>query len=209
MLVMSPGHSLDSDDLRTDQSADARELRRSLRLLPQRPVSPDLSVRLRVLASKESARRRSRASWGQLMQTWKSDLQLWANNLMRPLAIPTAGGFLSALLLFGVLAPTLATPAMRVSDGDVPTVLYSSASVRSFYPFGFDDEDLTVEVTIDGDGRVIDYSLPNGAAKSESMNRNIENYLLFTQFKPVTNFGQPVRAKVRISFQSSRIEVKG
>lgn len=187
------------------------ELRRRLRLLPQRQVSDDLSMRLKVLASKESVRRRSRASWGQVWRTSVADLRLWTNNLMRPLAIPTAGGFVSALFLFGVLAPSLAPSGGRLTAGqpDVPTVLYTEASVRTFIPLGFHQEALLVEVTIDGDGRVIDYSLPNGLPKNHPIPRNIENYLLFTQFTPVTNFGQPVKAKVRISFQSSRIEVRG
>lgn len=180
-----------------------------LRLLPRRQPSADLDMRLRVLASRESARRKSRSSWAQLWKTWFVDLRLHGNNLMRPLAIPTAGGFVSALLLFGVLAPSLATPGVVVVGADVPTVLYTEASVRSFIPLSFHNQDLTVEVTINGEGRVIDYSLPYGKPKDDTLHRSIENYLLFTQFTPVRNFGQPVQAKVRISFQSSRIEVRG
>jgi hypothetical protein len=207
---MGPKNDIDSDELRrSEQTPGVRELRRTLRSLPQRRLSADLGMRLRVLASKESSRQQSRASWGQLWNTWMSDFRLWANNLMRPLAIPTAGGFVSALMLFGVLAPALAMRGAVVTTEDVPTVLYTEASVRSFMPLGFHDEDITIEVTIDGDGRVIDYSLPSGHPKNHALHRSIENYLLFTQFTPVRNFGQPVNAKVRISFQSSRIEVKG
>ena len=79
----------------------------------QRRPSADLAMRLRVLASQESARRRSRASLRQSLRTWLIDFRLMADNLMRPLAIPTAGGFVSALLLFGVLAPRLATRGVR------------------------------------------------------------------------------------------------
>ena len=187
---------------------DSDDIRRLMRLLPQRRPAADLDMRLRVLASQESARRRSRTSLRQMLRTWLIDFRLMADNLMRPLAIPTAGGFVSALLLFGVLAPTLVTRGVAVTE-DVPTVLYTEASVRSFIPLGFLNEDITIEVTIDGDGRVIDYSMPNGRPKNPALHRSIENYLLFTQFTPVRNFGQPVNAKVRISFQSSRIEVKG
>jgi hypothetical protein len=184
------------------------DVRRMLRVLPQRRPSADLAMRLRVLASHESARRKSRVSLRQTLRTWISDFRLIADNLMRPLAIPTAGGFVSALLLFAVLAPGLTTRGATPGN-DVPTVLYTEASVRSFIPLGFYNENITIEVTIDGDGRVIDYSLPNGPSKDPALHRSIENYLLFTQFTPVRNFGQPVQAKVRISFQSSRIEVKG
>ena len=207
---MGPRNQTASDDLRrSEQSREVRELRRTLRSLPSRQLSVDLRTRLRVLASKESSRRRSRASARALLRTWLIDFRLYANNLMRPLAIPTAGGFVSALLLFGVLAPSLTTRGAAAGT-DVPTVLYTEASVRSFIPLGFHNEDLTVEVTINGEGRVIDYAFPaERSKKNAALQRSIENYLLFTQFTPVRNFGQPVKAKVRISFQSSRIEVRG
>ena len=144
------------------------DVRRMLRVLPQRRPSADLAMRLRVLASHESARRRSRVSLRQTLRTWISDFRLFADNLMRPLAIPTAGGFVSALLLFAVLAPGLTTRGATPGN-DVPTVLYTEASVRSFIPLGFHNENITIEVTIDGDGRVIDYSLPNGPSKDPAL----------------------------------------
>ena len=191
-----------------DAGGEFRDVRHLLRGLPEREPAADLRLRLRVLASKESSRRRSRVTWYQLTRTWLSDFALLANNLMRPLAIPTAGGFVSALLLFGVLAPGLATRG-SVAGQDVPTVLYTEASVRSFTPFGFHNVALTVEVTIDGEGRVIDYSIPSEFTASPELHRSIGNNLLFTQFTPVRSFGQPVKAKVRISFQSSHIDVRG
>ena len=125
---------------------------------------------------------------------------------MRPLAIPTAGGFVSALLLFGVLAPGLATRG-AVAGQDIPTVLYTEPSVRSITPFGI--HNVTVEVTIDGEGRVIDYSIPGDNPGDSELYGSIGSSLLFTQFTPVRNFGQPVKAKFRISFQSSHIDVRG
>ena len=207
---MGPRNPISSDDLqRSEQSRDVRELRRALRSLPSRQPSTDLRMRLRVLASQESARRRSRASARELARTWFTDFRLFANNLMRPLAIPTAGGFVSALLLFGVLAPGSGNPR-RGPGTDVPTVLYTEASVRTFIPLGFHNEDLTLRSRLmakDGSSTI---RFRTGRTKRiRRLHRSIENYLLFTQFTPVRNFGQPVKAKVRISFQSSRIEVKG
>jgi len=190
------------------EAGEFHDVRRVLRRLPGREPAADLRLRLRVLASKESARRRARATWSELARTWISEFTLFANNLMRPLAIPTAGGFVSALLLFGVLAPGLATRG-AVAGQDVPTVLYEGASVRSFMPLGFNNDALTVEVTINGDGRVVDYSIPSDNPADHELHRNIQNYLMFMEFHPVRNFGQPVKAKVRISFQSSHIDVRG
>ena len=196
---MSPTNHIDSED---------RELRRVLKALPQRRPTADVAMRLRVIASRESARRQGRVTWQQWARTWFTDFRLWADNLMRPLAIPTAGGFLSALLLFAVLAPQLGQRIVLVTE-DVPTVLYTTASIQSFKPLGFNDVSILVEVTIDDTGRVVDYSIPNAQAADRDLHRSIENYLLFTQFTPVRNFGQPVKAKVRISFQSSSIAVRG
>ena len=208
--MVSPERHFDSDELRrSERSPATRELRRALKGLPKMRPSADLAMRLQVLASRESARQQSRATWRQLWRTNLADFRLWANNLMRPLAIPTAGGFLSALLMFGMLAPTLATPYAAAAGEDVPTVLYTEASVKSFMPLGFHNEDVMVEVTIDSEGRVIDYSLAGNHVGSHAFHRSLENYLLFTQFTPVRNFGNPVKAKVRISFRSSQIEVKG
>ncbi|HYP08007.1 MAG TPA: hypothetical protein VER03_17380 [Bryobacteraceae bacterium] len=191
------------------RAEEYRDIRQVLQGLPQRAPAADLRTRLRVLASKESSRRRSRATWYKWAQTKLVDFRLFANNLMRPLAIPTAGGFVSALLLFGVLAPTLATPGAIPGGTDVPTVLYTEASVRSLTPFGFRDVAFLVEVTIDDEGRVIEYSIPSEYPVTPELYRSIGNNLLFTQFTPVRNFGQPVRSKFRISFQSSQIDVRG
>ena len=93
------------------------------------------------------------------------DFRLFADNLMRPLAIPTAGGFVSALLLFGCacsrrLRHAARCPATMSRPFCTPRLRFAHSSRSGFY-----NEDITIEVTIDGDGRVIDYSLPNGASE--------------------------------------------
>jgi len=129
---------------------------------------------------------------------------------MRPLAIPTAGGFASAMVLFSVFASGLGMPTCTATHVDVPTGLYTEASVKSYLPLGFQNSDLFVELTIDDQGRVVDYTLPAmSSPASQELRRNIENHLLFTQFNPATSFGQPIVGKVRLWFRSSRIDVKG
>jgi hypothetical protein len=129
---------------------------------------------------------------------------------MRPIAIPTAGGFVSALTLFGVLAWSLAIPRVTARASDVPTVLYTEPSVKNFLPIGFEGEgDLVVEINVDENGRLVDYSIPNMEDKFHRMDRSIENQILFTQFTPATLLGQRMAGKVRITFRSSRIDVKG
>jgi hypothetical protein len=190
------------------------ELRRVVQSMPRAVPPAELTTKLRVIASREAARRRSRVTLRHWWQSWSRDARLSINNLMRPLAIPTAGGFVSALVLFGALGISLsyrgATALANPSLTDVPTVLYTEASVKSFMPLGLQAEELIVEITVDDQGRVVEYSLPNAEqGTSQVLRRSIENHLLFTQFTPATRVGQPTLGKVRLSFRSSRIDVKG
>jgi len=192
-----------------EQTNTVRSMRRSLHSLPAKPAPVRLRTDLRIIASREAASRRSVGTAKERCAAWLADVKLWTDNLMRPLAIPTAGGFASALVLFSVFASGITIPSVPGS-ADVPTGLYTEASVKSYLPLGFDGSDTVVELTIDDQGRVIDYSLPNlPNASSRELRRNIENHLLFTQFTPATSFGQPTAGKVRLWFRSSRIDVKG
>jgi hypothetical protein len=197
--------------LDNQDSPAVTDLRSALRTLPRRVPPMDLSVRLRIIASRESQRQKVRASWAARWNAVRQDLQLWANNLMRPLAIPTAGGFISASLMFGVLAPSLAIPAVSArTTNDIPTVLYTHASVKNFLPIGFEgNDDLVVEITVDENGKLVDYTIPNSLNGSTRLHRNIENQILFTEFTPATMMGQPMAGKVKITFVSSHIDVKG
>lgn len=183
-------------------------LRAALKSLPPQMPPPDFRVRLQVLASKEAARQRELRA-GKLA-FWLRQCRQWVDDLMRPIAIPTAGGFASALLLFAVLAPSIAARSVPVSLVDVPTVLYTEASVKSSLPFGYDGQEVVVELSLDEGGRMVDYSLPESAkTSSPEIRRYIENHLLTMQFIPATAFGQPTAAKLRIWFRSNRIDVRG
>src|SRR5436309_704229 len=79
-------------------SGELMELRKLLRGLPMQQVPFRLASQLQVLASHEHARRRT-GRWHDGME-W---LRLAVNNLMRPVAIPFAGGVASAMFLFSML----------------------------------------------------------------------------------------------------------
>ena len=196
------------------QIQQMRQLRSTLRRMPVRVPPSSLRFRLRVVASQELLRQKSRASLPAMWAEWRGNFRLWSQNLMRPLAIPTAGGFLSAMLLFCLLPVGMASPYLALSVvtlTDVPTALYTDATVKSISPVGFSDEDVVVELTIDDQGRILSYSIPDcpHMLKSSALRRNIESSLLFTQFTPATTFGQPMSGKIRLSFRNSSINVKG
>jgi hypothetical protein len=187
-------------------------IRANLRSLPKVPAPDGLQTALRVIASKEKVRRAARASLSAFLQHCHGNARLWVNNLMRPLAIPAAGGLASAVVLFSMLVPTFSKP---VAGGrvDVPTPFYTEATVKSsMAPFGFLEDELYIELTIDGNGRMVEYFIPAGQpiVENPELRRAVENNLLFTEFTPATAFGRPMYGgKIRVFMRISSIEVKG
>ena len=128
------------------------------RRLPQKQVPAKLASQLQVMASHERARR-STSLW----QGWMQSMRLVVNNLMRPIAIPFAGGVSAALFLFSMLTPTL---TIRAADArtDVPAYhwLYTQGTIIDTPPFSFQGEEVEVLLTIDKNGQITDYSCAEG-----------------------------------------------
>ena len=179
-------------------------LSRALRSLPRRLPPPGVTSSLRVLASREGRRRvyGSRAAFS-------DRLRLFSDNLMRPLALPFAGGVFSTVILFSMwLGP--ANTVRASSTLDVPTALATEASIRKTAPIAESTADVIVDVAVDGQGRMVDYTIVSGnVCKDEAMRKRIEGMLLLIQFNPATSFGQPVEGRMRLSLSASHIDVKG
>jgi len=187
-----------------------RRIREALRTLPHRAVPAGLTLRLRVAASKVRAGTlRGESGWSR----WRDRFQLTLKNLMRPLALPLAGGFCSAVVLFSALVPTFtSTFAMDKTPLllDVPTMLATQPMVKCTAPVAFGETEAVVDLTIDEQGRIANYTIVStGPGQRAEQVRNIENKLLFLGFWPATAFGKPVAGTVRVSFGSSHVEVRG
>lgn len=192
------------------ESERYQRIREALRSLPRRVPPSDLTVRLRVAASQARIRTADGASpWTRA----RDRFQLALSNLMRPLALPLAGGLCAALVLFSALVPTFtATFAINKTDAllDVPTMLTTEPSLKYMAPIAFAEADAVVDLNIDDQGRIVNYSIVSAPGQTEQLRRRIENNLLFTEFWPATAFGKPIAGTVRISFHnSSHVEVKG
>jgi hypothetical protein len=192
------------------ESERYQRIREALRSLPRRVPPSDLTVRLRVAASQARTRTADGASpWTRA----RDRFQLALSNLMRPLALPLAGGLCAALVLFSALVPTFtATFAINKTDAlvDVPTMLTTEPSLKYMAPIAFAEADAVVDLNIDDQGRIVNYSIVSAPGQTEQLRRRIENNLLFTEFWPATAFGKPISGTVRISFHnSSHVEVKG
>lgn len=183
-------------------------LSRMLRNLPRRMPPPDLTSRLRVAASRE----RLRVMGSNIV--FRDRLRLFFDNLMRPLALPFAGGIFSTVLLFSMcMMPMYSVHASSTSD--VPTILRTDAEVLVTSPIASPPMvttpgDVIVDLTIDPEGRMIDYKIVSGnVGYNEALRRSIEGTLLMTRFVPATSFGQPVEGRMRLSLRTSYIDVRG
>lgn len=186
-------------------------LRRELGALPRRTPSDHLRTSLRVLASKERARTLSRLNFAEAFAAWRERFSLTLGALMRPLAVPIAGGLLSAMILFGALVPDFTVEVHPVTH-DVPTVLFTAASVKDMMPIAIDsDTELVVDLIVDEQGRMVDYSIVHGQnlLRDSRVRRTFEDALLAAQFTPATAFGQPTSGRIRVSFRTSIIDVRG
>ncbi|HTS46769.1 MAG TPA: zf-HC2 domain-containing protein [Bryobacteraceae bacterium] len=191
------------------ESGQQQRLRQAVSSLPRGIPPSDLTLRLRVVASKARAELRGPGRWTR----FRDRLSLALDNLMRPLAVPAVGGLCSAIFMFSALVPTfMPTYAMarNASPWDPPTMLITEPMVKYMAPIAFGG-DAVVDVNIDDHGCISGYSIVSSTGPdNEQLRRSIENNLLFTEFWPATSFGVPVAGTIRISYRSpAGIDVKG
>jgi hypothetical protein len=191
-------------------------LQADLRRMAEPKVPARLASRLRVLASHERQRRLARLSYAARIRAWATRTQLVFDNLMRPMALPVAGGLLSALIAFCVLVPNLSfahnftdqaffTYPLGMAVEQVP--LAGSAVVKRINNLLIVPADAAlpadandvVELTIDPRGQVVDFAVARG-----KLTPDVQSIIMFSQFIPATNLGIPVTGKVRVIQVGSR-----
>jgi hypothetical protein len=182
------------------------ELRSSLKGLPQTAVPQRLQTQLQVLASHQRARWNATKTLSLALHTWAVNIRLAVDNLMRPLAVPLAGGLASALMLFSLLVPTLGFRPSVLND--VPTVLYTAATLVEVAPPGISNDETVVELYVDAKGQATDYSVQRGQV-SPAMQADLTTMMFYSRFTPATWFGQPTNGKVLVSFRRINYVVRG
>jgi hypothetical protein len=146
------------------------------------PAVPlDLEFRVKLRLSQERYRRQRPGLMWSLVQQW------------RHLAFPGAAGLLSAVVIFFLFASQF-TPAVRANGGgDVLLDLRTSARIRNSYLLDLDStsSDMVVQLLIDRQGRVADYTILAGNYTPDDV-RKLRSNLLFAVFDPARVFGTPV-----------------
>ena len=179
----------------------AYQLRKNLLEMNEPPIPEALMSRLRVLASHERERQLRHANLSALFGHWASRVWLCFDNMMRPRALPFAGGLISALLLVGMWFPAPASDAKHTA-ADVPLWQPSDSEIMRIRAWGYRDPsalnvratgagDVVLELTIDERGRVVDYNLTSG-----KMTPELGSMILFSRFNPATYFGRPTSGKL-------------
>jgi hypothetical protein len=188
--------------------AQTEAVRRNLQRLPTPRGNQDLRLKLQVVASRE----RQRRQLGLASPLWWWDrVRSAAYEAAKPFAVPAFGGFLAAMLLFAAIMPNIFVP-IRNFENDVPTGLSTVASVRYMAPIGIAPSDLLIELTVDEQGRMIDYAVVESGTdlmKDPSFRRQLESTLLMTEFTPATKFGEPATGKLRLWLRAGQITIRG
>jgi hypothetical protein len=199
--------------------------RLGMRSMEELAVPPLVTHRLRVLASHERSRQMARASVSARLRNMADNARLFRDNMMRPVALPVGGGLISALLLFGMLAPGLSsTRSLDFDPSVVSMVTLPQGSLRQLpapgRPVGAPGEVVSVEMagfvsvesvcsiprstdspllelTVDRYGHVLNWKMLQGELTPE-----VKSVILFSTFDPGTYFGLPTESKVLVSLHS-------
>lgn len=175
-------------------------------------VAPaDLAMQIRVRAS------RKRSSWAGIGELW-ARAHLIAHNILRPLAVPATGGVLTAIVVFVFVTQgmLMGMPVGAVAD-DLPLNLVQPAQLESLAPFPVADIGETVdhpnsgalllEATLDAQGQVVYYKILSGPTDA-AVQRQIDQLLLFSRFRPQLGFGRPMGGG-RVLLNFSEVRVRG
>ena len=185
--------------------AEVRSMRAGLKSLPAKTVPSMVSTKLAVIASRERSRAMLRRDLKARLSELRSSAKLLFDNLLKPIAVPAAGGMLASLFCFVAIVDTLHYhPEWQA---DIPVGLFTQVTLNDLSPFSVEGTDMIgVQLTVDPDGAVSDFELPQGKVSPEEM-KEIGNLVLFSTFKPATAFGQPVTGKIRVDIR--HINIRG
>ena len=181
----------------------AKWQRTALRSLSAAAPPERLEASLRVMASHERARQIARLTWRARYEAAMGKLSLQFENMMKPVALPIAGGLISALLMFGVLIPSVSFAHLKSNEPPSPVFTEPDGQVvgEGEWPKLESAAEPTargkivVLLMIDDHGKVRDYQVKEG-----EMTPEVQNLILFSSFTPATLFGKPTWGRVQIVF---------
>ncbi len=213
------GHARIGSHLQTCPSC-RRELERYRRIqrmmsVAARPAPPqELGVRIRAAVSSA----RALGGFGGRLRHAKDRLQVMLENIFEPLAVPATGGVVVAFIVFALIYQVLGGGMpVGAATPDSPTNLLQPARLEVLAGFQMSrleeitrtggQHPLLVEAMVNADGQALSYRVISGQL-DEDMQRELDQVLFFSRFRPQMNFGRPTSGgRVILSF--SQIRVRG
>lgn len=192
--------------------ATMQDLRSSMRTMAHVSVPAELTSRLRVVGSHHRAsvarRRDLRARFGHLGMR----IRLAFDNMMRPVAVPLAGGLFSSFACFFFLLPSLSfhhnyglePPIFRpgpeivagFTDPDGSIVGVKNAKLEWGSALVTPDE-VSLTMLVDPTGQVLDWKVYG----RDELTPEMKDVILFSKFIPATSSGQPAWGLKQLVFQ--------
>ena len=184
---------------------EVRSMRCGLRHLPGAQIPSMLGTRLRVIASREHSRQMRRRDFHTRLTEFRARVRLSFDNMLKPFAVPAAGGILASFLCFGVIIGNLYVAPDW--ENDLPIGISTDVSIDELSPFDCGRKDVLVRLSVDSEGHVTDYELQSEEHASPEEMQEIGNLVLYSTFNPAVRLGRRVSSK-RL-FYMSHISVRG
>jgi hypothetical protein len=197
-----------------------RELERYRRIQRMMSVaarpSPPADLGIRILLTVSNAR--VFGGFGGRLRRAKDRLELVLENIFEPLALPATGGIVVAFLVFALVYQVLGgSMPVGAATPDSPTNLLQPARLEALAGFQMSrleeitrtggQHPLLVEAMVNADGQAFSYRVISGQLDA-SMQRELDQVLFFSRFRPQMSFGRPTSGgRVILSF--SQIRVRG
>jgi len=179
-----------------------KDLKAAMRRMSQIAVPAELTARLRVSASHHRAAVARRRDFSSRLEHWGDRIRLAFDNMMRPVAVPFAGGLLSSFTCFLFLLPSL---TFHHNYGLEPPIMFrpDPGIVAGFTdPDGelvgvnngklewgstvITSNEVSLTLLVDPTGQVQDWNVYGGDLTPE-----MKSLILYSKFIPATVSGQP------------------
>jgi len=179
-----------------------RTIQQSLTTLGPAATPADLQHQLRSAIAFEREQGTHLSLIGRFLDAWSS----W----LAPAALRLSGAIAAAVMMVAGLGWMFAAPlSVQANDDNMahliaPHFLYAQVPPQ---PIALDrDAPILVDAKVDSEGRVYDFSILAGPT-DPSVQRQVEQNLLDSVFKPATVFGVPVRGHVVMTYMG--VSVRG
>ena len=161
----------------------------------------DLSLRLRLAISRESAKKQVR---------WTDAVVLQWRNLVGPIVIQATSGLAATVLLLGTIVTMLGVTPEAVLANDeplgavtAPHYLHSGPALGAIQSPA--NQVIVVAVDVNSKGEVYDYQILSGPIDNATRDQVVQ-HLALSVFQPASVFGEPVSGHAVVTF--SGVSVK-